>query len=35
MHEKNDGALGNTDLAYDRSERMKPAGGMSLDIPMQ
>ncbi len=35
VHEKSDGALGNTDLAYDRNQRMRPAGGMSLDIPMQ
>ena len=35
MHEKSDGALGDTDLAYNRNERMKPAGGMSLNIPMQ
>ena len=35
MHERSDGALGNTDLAYNRNERMKPAGGMSLNIPMQ
>ena len=35
VHEKVDGPLGDTDLAYSRNERMKPAGGMSLDIPMQ
>lgn len=35
VHENADGALGDTDLAYARNERMKPAGGMSLNIPMQ
>ena len=35
VHEKADGPLGDTDLAYNRNERMKPAGGMSLQIPMQ
>ena len=35
VHEKSDGVLGDTDLAYNRNERMKPAGGMSLNIPMQ
>jgi hypothetical protein len=34
-HERSDGVLGNTDIAYDRNQRMRPAGGMSLDIPMQ
>ena len=35
VHENSSGALGNTDIAYDRNQRMRPAGGMSLDIPMQ
>ncbi len=35
VREKADGALSDTDLAFSRNERMKPAGGMSLDIPMQ
>ena len=32
---KADGALSDSDIAYDRNQRMRPAGGMSLDIPMQ
>ncbi len=35
VHENTDGALSDTDLAYNRNERVKPAGGMSLNIPMQ
>ena len=35
LRDRSEGALSDSDLAYDRNQRVRPAGGMSLDIPMQ
>jgi hypothetical protein len=34
MHEKDSGVLGDTSAEYGHTERVRPAGGMSLSIPM-
>ena len=35
MHEHGTGALADTSAEYSRTQRVRPAGGMSLSIPMQ
>lgn len=35
LQNRSEGALSDSDIAYDRNQRVRPAGGMSLDIPMQ
>ena len=35
MHENTAGALSDTSAEYQRTQRVRPAGGMSLSIPMQ
>jgi hypothetical protein len=35
MHENASGALSDTSVEYQRTQRVRPAGGMSLSIPMQ
>ena len=35
MHENANGALSDTSAEYGRTQRVRPAGGMSLSIPMQ
>lgn len=34
MHENSSGPLGDTSVEYGRASRVRPAGGMSLSIPM-
>lgn len=35
LQNRSESALSDSDIAYDRNQRVRPAGGMSLDIPMQ